>query len=90
MGSPNPAMTVVHPRILTVNTPAGMPADKQCGRAAFLHAHITANDNIPPSRDMTFPGSCGTELTMGEEVLAFLFFDLASCIQDDTKPMIIP
>ena len=89
--SPDAAMTVsVHPRILTVNTPAGMSADKQCGRIAFLDAHITIDDNIPRPQDMTFPGSCGTDLTMGEEALAFLFFDLASCIQDDTKPLIIP
>ena len=34
--------------------------------------------------------SSNAQLTQGEEALAFLFFDLASCIQDDTKPPIIP
>jgi hypothetical protein len=49
--------------MLTVNTPAGMPADKRCGRAALLDFHVTLNDNIAPPRDKTFLGGCGTELT---------------------------
>jgi hypothetical protein len=85
-----PTAANTHPRMLTVNTPAGMPADRQCGRAALLDFHVTLDDNIAPPPDKTFPGSCGTELTQGEEALAFLFFDLASCIQDDTKPPIVP
>ncbi|HXI56821.1 MAG TPA: carboxypeptidase regulatory-like domain-containing protein [Polyangia bacterium] len=78
------------PRILTVNTPAGMPADKQCGRVAFLDAHIVDTTNNAPVGSR-FPGNCGTDLSKGEEALAFLFFDLASCIQDDRiDPIVIP
>ncbi|HET6283688.1 MAG TPA: hypothetical protein VFH73_22220, partial [Polyangia bacterium] len=83
----------LRPRIITVNTPAGVPADKQCGRAAHLDAHITFDDTtmapgVPAGAK--FPESCGVNLTKGEEALAFLFFDLASCIQDDTMPVVPP
>jgi hypothetical protein len=37
-----------------------------------------------------FPDNCGAGLSKGEEALAFLFFDLASCIQDDTRPVVPP
>jgi hypothetical protein len=77
------------PRILTVNTPAGMPSDKQCGRAAFLDAHIVDATYSAPVGSK-FPGNCGTSFSKGEEALAFLFFDLAACIQDDTRPVIPP
>jgi hypothetical protein len=78
-----------HPRIITVNTPAGMPADKQCGRVAYLDAHIVLDSNTAPANSM-FPANCGPTLSKGEEALAFLFFDLAACIQDDTKPVVPP
>lgn len=38
----------------------------------------------------SFPGSCSKELTPEEKGLAFLFFDLSSCVQDDTKPPTAP
>ena len=76
------------PRIITVNTPAGVAADKQCGRAAHLDAHITP-DMLAPAGGM-FPAVCGTDLSKGEEALAFLFFDLSSCIQDDKMPVVPP
>jgi len=79
------------PRIVTINTPVGVPAEDQCGRAAQLDVHITALPTfIPASAATTFPGVCGTKLNKGEEALAFLFFDLAACIQDDTKPVVPP
>jgi hypothetical protein len=67
-----------------------MPADKQCGRAAYLDAHIVQPDTTPPPPGQLFPDSCGTALSKGEEALAFLFFDLAACIQDDTMPVVPP
>jgi hypothetical protein len=79
-----------HPRIVTINTPAGMPADKQCGRAAYLDAHIVQPGATPPPANQVFPATCGTALSKGEEALAFLFFDLAACIQDDTMPVVPP
>jgi hypothetical protein len=37
-----------------------------------------------------FPQDCGTTLNKGEEALAFLFFDLAACVQKDTMPVVPP
>ena len=79
-----------HPRIITVNTPAGMPSEKQCGRAALLDAHIVKTDTTMVPANAVFPVNCGANLSKGEEALAFLFFDLAACIQDDTRPVVPP
>jgi hypothetical protein len=75
------------PRIITVNTPAGVPVEKQCGRAAHLDAHIALFDTAMVPTNAVFPESCGPSLSKGEEALAFLFFDLASCIRDETTPI---
>lgn len=83
-----------HPRIVTINTPASLPADKQCGRAVHIDAHISmlrTSDLFDPTSNpptlRPFPKNCGTELDKGEIALAFFLFDLAACIQDDTKPV---
>jgi hypothetical protein len=81
----NPELS--HPRFVTVNQPAGVPVAEQCGKAAHLDAHITA---LSPSEFMHFPESCGEELQNGEQVLAFFFFDLAACIQEDSRPVLPP
>ena len=52
-----------------------------------------APDAAPPDAGtpgFKFPQDCGTTLNKGEETLAFLFFDLALCVQKDTMPEIPP
>ncbi|HEX3694850.1 MAG TPA: hypothetical protein VH374_05610 [Polyangia bacterium] len=90
--SPGFASKAIHPRIITVNTPAGSTADQACGRAVHLDAHISslADSFDDDNADLPFPQSCGTKLNKGEQALAFLFFDLSACIQDDTKPIAPP
>jgi hypothetical protein len=77
------------PRFVTINTPAGAPAAEQCGRVALLDVHVTATQTmsvlLPPANRPPFPAGCGTQLTTSENVLAFLLFDLAACIQEDTE-----
>jgi hypothetical protein len=77
----------IDPRFITVNMPAGAPVAEQCGKAAHLDAHIS---EISPREFERFPDSCGAELANGEQVLAFFFFDLAACIQEDSKPVVPP
>ena len=90
-GAPGATPPVRGPRIVTVNTPVGMPADNQCGRAALLDLHITKDPAAAPANPAAgFPAACGPNLTKGEEALAFLFFDLSACIQDDTTPVFPP
>jgi hypothetical protein len=79
----------MHPRFVTINTPAGAPLAEQCGRVALLDVHVTAQPGMPggtPPPRTPFPAFCGTELTKAEHVLAFMLFDLAACLQPDTMP----
>jgi len=71
-------------RVFTVNVPVGVPAEQQCGKGVHIDAHV--NQNPPDVVDMTYPGGCNTPLKPGENLLAFFFFDLASCIQNDAEP----
>jgi hypothetical protein len=84
--SPSKETPDVHARVVTTNTPVGLPADQQCGRGVHLDLHITDLMAGPMQKSFVFPQDCGTTLNKGEQVLAFFFFDLSSCIQDDTKP----
>ncbi|MEA2746192.1 MAG: hypothetical protein QOI41_335 [Myxococcales bacterium] len=83
-GAPSPG-----PRVFSVNVPVGVPADQQCGKGLHIDAHLnnnsslggTGNDVIDPS----YPAGCASSLKEGEKLLAFFFFDLASCIQNETE-----
>jgi len=72
---------------LSFNTPVGTAAAQQCGRAVFSGVHVYLPDPTP-----TFPTECGTEggqasaYAINQQALEFLFFDLSSCVQDDTQP----
>ncbi len=71
---------------LSFNTPVGVPADQQCGRAVYSNFHIANGGGSG-----TFPDECSPDpLTPQEKVLEFMLFDLASCVQDDTLDPIQP
>jgi hypothetical protein len=75
-------------KYLSVNTPIGKPVDQQCGKFVFADMHLYGGDVQDPAKalpDDGFPATCGTGLTPEEKALAFLFFDLSSCVQDDSK-----
>jgi len=57
-----------------------------CGKAVFSDLHAGG----APSGDV--PGSCKSNAALSpqEKALEFLFFDLASCVQDDSMPPKIP
>jgi hypothetical protein len=68
---------------LSFNTPVGLPADQQCGRAVYSNFHIA---NGYTNNGTAYPGECnGSPLTPQEKVLEFLLFDLASCVQNDQE-----
>jgi hypothetical protein len=80
-------------KYLSVNTPVAKPAAEQCGKFVYADMHLYGGDEQDPATalpDNAFPKSCGTTLTPEEKALAFLFFDLSSCIQDDAKPPVAP
>lgn len=60
------------------------------GRAVFSDVHTSGT-----SDDSTFPNECanadpGGSHAVNEKALEFLFFDLASCVQDESKPVMLP
>ncbi|HEY1693969.1 MAG TPA: hypothetical protein VGG39_17500 [Polyangiaceae bacterium] len=77
-----------HPRYLSFNTPVGTPVAQQCGRAVYSDVHLSG-----VSDDSTFPAECSDPAidsppghAINEKALEFLFFDLSSCVQNDTQP----
>jgi hypothetical protein len=85
--SVNRTGATMYPRIQTVNVPVGAATDKQCGKGVHIDAHVD-NPGVPTSDTVTsaYPGGCTHPLSEGEALLAFFFFDLASCIQNDSQP----
>jgi len=80
-------------KYLSFETPiGGVPVDggeamgkNYCGKAVFTDLHAGG----APSGDI--PGSCkSAPLTAQEKALEFLIFNLAACVSDESKPMMIP
>jgi hypothetical protein len=70
---------------MSFNTPVPVPVADQCGRAVFSDVHLSGT-----SDDTNFPSECanaddGTH-AVNEKALEFLFFDLSSCVQDNSMP----
>jgi len=58
-------------------TPQSQPEDERCGKVVFSDMHVSGT-----SGDGDYPDSCGPSntLTPQEKALAFMFFDIASCV----------
>lgn len=71
------------------NVPTKAMPDKQCGRSVFSGVHLsgTSASGAWPTRCGSFPLA---QYGGNELALEFLFFDLSSCVSDDTKPPIYP
>jgi hypothetical protein len=68
---------------MSFNTPVNNQPDQQCGRAVFSDVHVAG----------TSSGFCASQdpnYLPNLNALEFLFFDLSSCVQNDTQPPIPP
>lgn len=72
-------------KAISYTTPFTSAEADRCGKSYFMDIHVGSG-----SVDSTFPADCGTTLTPQEKMMVFFLMDLASCIQDDTKPVAPP
>jgi hypothetical protein len=69
---------------VTLTTPVSVPLTQQCGRVTFTDFHV-ANPAQPDSSTQRFPASCALgDLSPQEQLLEFLLFDQATCLQFGT------
>jgi hypothetical protein len=61
-------------------TPNEVTPDNRCGKVVFSDMHVSGDSDSQPGTP--FPDGCATSaLTPQEKALAFMFFDIASCVQ---------
>jgi hypothetical protein len=74
---------------LTFGTPLDAPPDDMgakayCGKVVYSDFHV--NTDALNTSSSVFPSACAaTPMTPQEKALAFMLFDLSSCVQDDSQ-----
>jgi hypothetical protein len=67
------------PQNFQFTTPNEAGADMRCGKVVFSDMHVSGDSSSPTGG--TYPTTCSTmPLTPQEKALAFMFFDIASCV----------
>jgi hypothetical protein len=67
------------PQNFQFSTPNEMPENARCGKVVFSDMHVASGSSS--STSTPFPGGCSTQpMTPQEKALAFMFFDIASCV----------
>src|SRR5262249_34108072 len=68
-----------YPQNFQFTTPNEMPLDQRCGKVVFSDMHVASGSTSAPG--MPYPGGCSSApLTPQEKALAFMFFDISSCV----------
>ncbi len=69
-----------HPQMFQFTTPVNVTPDQKCGKVVFTDMHVSGSSN-----NASYPSNCvggenNLDLTPQEKALAFMFFDIASCV----------
>jgi len=68
-----------YPQNFQFTTPNEMPVQQRCGKVVFSDMHVASGSTSAPG--MPYPSGCSSApLTPQEKALAFMFFDIASCV----------
>lgn len=62
---------------VTYDAPWGAPIEQRCGRVLYSSFHVTGAN----TQGELFPSYCTNEFTAQEKVLAYMMFDMTSCVQ---------
>jgi hypothetical protein len=69
------------PQMFQFTTPNEVVADQRCGKVVFSDMHVSGTSNVDNNFPDSCPGGAGNlDLTPQEKALAFMFFDIASCV----------
>jgi hypothetical protein len=69
-----------NPQMFQFTTPIEAGPGDRCGKVVFSDMHVSGDSSSSPGQP--FPSQCqNTPLTDQEKALAFMFFDIASCVQ---------
>jgi hypothetical protein len=64
---------------LQFTTPIDVPVGQRCGKVVFSDMHVSSGSTSRP--DVAFPMGCNNgDLTPQEKALAFILFDISSCV----------
>jgi hypothetical protein len=64
---------------LEFTTPNDVPASQRCGKVVFSDMHVSSGSRSRPT--VPFPNDCSAaDLTPQEKALAFILFDISSCV----------
>ena len=66
---------------LLFTTPQSKLPDERCGKVVFSDMHVSSGSTSAAGDALAFPNGCSTgDLTPQEKALAFIFFDISSCV----------
>jgi hypothetical protein len=75
-----PQNNMQYPQMFQFTTPVEAASGARCGKVVFSDMHVSGDSRS--STGTAFPGQCSANpLTPQEKALAFMFFDIASCVQ---------
>ncbi len=71
---------VERPQNFQFTTPVDVPLDQRCGKVVFSDMHVAGNAMAGDYPDSCGDGGTPRAMTAQEKALAFMLFDLASCV----------